>query len=103
MDAVDAAIKSILDPSIALGFYHDRQGTPQLYSRSVAGFPFDIVYLGMDGEVYIVANAHERRRLGYGRSDWATIASSRSSARGPPRALLAECGVIGAGAHGIAQ
>ena len=64
MDAVDAAISCMLDPSMAWGFYHDRQGTPQVYSGSVAGFPFDNVYLRMDGEVYIVAYAYERRRPG---------------------------------------
>ena len=65
MDAVDAAIESILDPSISWGFYRDRRRTPQVYSRSVPGFPFDIVYLRIDGEVYVVAYAHERRRPGY--------------------------------------
>lgn len=65
MDAVDAAIESILDPSISWGFYRDRRRTPQVYSRSVAGFPYDIIYLLIDGEAYIVAYAHERRRPGY--------------------------------------
>lgn len=65
MDAVDAAIESIVDPSISWGFYRDRRGTPQVYSRSVAGFPFDVVYLLIDGEVYVLAYAHERRRPGY--------------------------------------
>lgn len=65
MDAVDAAIESILDPSIKWGFYGDRARTPQIYSRSIAGFPFDIIYLLIDDEVYIVAYAHEKRRPGY--------------------------------------
>ena len=65
MDAVDAAIESILDPSIKWGFYRDRKRKPQIYSRSIAGFSFDIIYLLIDGEVYIVAYAHERRRPGY--------------------------------------
>ena len=64
-DAVDAAIESILDPSITWGFYRGRQRSPQVYSRSVAGFPFDIIYLRIDDEIYIVAYAHERRRPGY--------------------------------------
>lgn len=38
---------------------------PQVYSRSVTGFPFDISYLLMDEEVQIVASAHERRLPGY--------------------------------------
>ncbi|MEE6283218.1 hypothetical protein [Georgenia sunbinii] len=65
MDAVDATIDSIIDPSIGWGFYQDRRRTPQVYSRSVAGFPFDIVFLLIDSEVAIVAYAHERRRPRY--------------------------------------
>ena len=65
MDAVDAAIESILDPLITWGFYRGRERVPQIYSRSVAGFPFDIVYLRIEDEVYVVAYAHERRRPGY--------------------------------------
>lgn len=65
MDAVDAAIESILDPSIRWGFYRDRRRTPQVYSRSVAGFPFDIIYILIDEEVYVLAYAHERRLPGY--------------------------------------
>lgn len=48
MDAVDATIESILDPSIRWGFYRDRHRTPQVHSRSVAGFPFDIIYILID-------------------------------------------------------
>ena len=65
MDAVDAAIDSILDPSITWGIYHEREQVPQIYSRSITGFPFDILYLRIDDEVYVVAYAHERRRPGY--------------------------------------
>ncbi len=65
MDAVDAAIESILDPSMRWGFYGDRRHSPQVYSRSVGGFPFDIVYLVIDDEVVVVAYAHERRRPAY--------------------------------------
>ena len=78
MDAVDVAVESILDPSINWGFYRDRQRTPQVYSRSVAGFPFDIVYLRIDDEIYVVAYAHERRRPGY----WAQRLSDRSEPPG---------------------
>lgn len=65
MDAIDSAIESILDPSVRWGFYRDRRSTPQVYSRSVAGFPFDIIYLLIDEEIHIVAYAHERRMPGY--------------------------------------
>ncbi len=67
MDAVDAAIESILDPSISWGFYRDLRRSPQVYSRSVPGFPFDIVYFRIDDEVYVVAYAHERRRPATGK------------------------------------
>lgn len=65
IDAVDAAIETILDSSMKWGYYRDRKRTPQIYSRSVAGFPFDIIYLLINGEVYIIAYVHERRRPGY--------------------------------------
>ncbi|WP_101847389.1 hypothetical protein [Zhihengliuella sp. ISTPL4] len=65
MDAVDAAIESILDPTIRWGVYRHR--TPRVYSRSVAGFPFDILYAVIDDEVFVLAYAHERRRPGYWR------------------------------------
>lgn len=64
-DAVEGAVDSILDPSISWGFYRGRRRTPQVYSRSVAGFPFDIIYLRIGDAVYIVAYAHERRQPGY--------------------------------------
>lgn len=65
MDAADAAIKSILDPSIQWGYYRRQRRTTQVYTRGIAGFPFSIIYLIVDGQVYIVAYAHERRRPNY--------------------------------------
>ena len=65
MDSVDSSIETIRDPSIRWGFYLGRRSTPQVYSRSVAGFPFDIVFLLIGEEVYVVAYAHERRMPGY--------------------------------------
>lgn len=65
MDAVDTAINSILDPAIRWGFYQDRRSEPQVYSRSVAGFPFQVIYLLVEDEVLVVAYAHERRLPGY--------------------------------------
>lgn len=59
MDAVDTAIESILDPSIQWGFYRGRRSAPQVYSRSIAGFPYHIIYLELDEEIYVVAYAHE--------------------------------------------
>ncbi len=66
MDAVNSTIRSVLDPTITWGFYLARKSTPQLYARSVRGFPYDIVYIIDDaGDVLIVAYAHERRRGEY--------------------------------------
>lgn len=65
MDAVGAAIASILDPAITWGRYLGRESSPQYYSRSVPGFPYDIVYLEIDGGIFILAYAQERMRPGY--------------------------------------
>jgi hypothetical protein len=64
-DSVERAIESLLDPSTSWGFYRAQQRVPQVYSRRVAGFPFNVIYLRVDDVVYIVAYAHERRRPGY--------------------------------------
>ncbi|MGA0567342.1 hypothetical protein ACO2Q7_08430 [Rathayibacter sp. KR2-224] len=65
MDAADAAVESILDPAIKWGFYRGRKYSPQIYSRSVAGFPFDVIYVDLGEEIVIIAYAHEKRRPGY--------------------------------------
>jgi len=31
----------------------------------VAGFPFDVIYLVIDKQIYVIACAHERRRPRY--------------------------------------
>lgn len=63
--AVDAAVESILDPSIKWGFYRGWRRNPQIYARRVAGFPFSVIYVELDDEIFVVAYAHERRRPGY--------------------------------------
>lgn len=65
MDAVGVAVESILDPAVAWSFYRGHRRTPQVYSRSISGFPFDIIYIRIDRVVYVVAYAHERRRPDY--------------------------------------
>ena len=64
LDAVDAAVDSVLDPSISWSLYKNRRLDPPIYSRSVTGFPFDIIYLRLDHAVYVIAYAHERRLPG---------------------------------------
>lgn len=63
--AVDTAVESVLDPAIKWGRYQGRQTSPQIYTRSVAGFPFKVIYLELDEEILVVAYAHEKRRPGY--------------------------------------
>lgn len=57
MDAVDAAIESILDPALEWGLYRGRKPTPQIYSRSVAGFPFNVIYVKLNEETLITGEA----------------------------------------------
>jgi hypothetical protein len=65
MRDVDTAVESVLDPAIKWGLYGGRKTTPQIYTRSVAGFPFKVIYLELDDEILIVSYAHEKRRPGY--------------------------------------
>lgn len=65
MDSVDSAVYSVRDSSVSWGFYLDREQTPQVYARNVAGFPFNIIYLLTDRDVVVLAYAHEKRRPGY--------------------------------------
>lgn len=67
-DAVEAAVASVLDPTISWGFYGDIASEPQLFSRSVKGFPFDVVCVVEGDRVIIVAYAREQRRPGYWRN-----------------------------------
>jgi hypothetical protein len=65
VDAVEAAVNSIRDPSIKWSYYLGVKRVPQVYSRSVGGFPFDVIYVEIDDDINVVAYAHERRRPGY--------------------------------------
>lgn len=65
VDAVDTAILSILDPMIHWGFYGNRSTKPQTYSHTIVGFPYDVIYLIVEGEILVVAYAHEKRQPEY--------------------------------------
>lgn len=65
MRSAEAAIDSILDPTVRWGYYRDRRSDPQIYSRSIVGFPLDVIYLMTEATVVVVAFAHERRLPGY--------------------------------------
>ena len=45
--------------------YRDLDRDPPIRSKQVSGFPYRIVYLVQDGELVVIAYAHERRRPGY--------------------------------------
>lgn len=60
LDAVGVAIASVLDPTVGWGFYNDRVTVPQLYSRSVHGFPYVLIYVATDDEIFILAYAPTR-------------------------------------------
>lgn len=65
LQAAQAAVESTLDPTIQWGFHRDRRSDPQLYSRSIAGFPIDVIYLRTETTIIVVAYAAERRRPDY--------------------------------------
>lgn len=65
IDAVEAAIASIVESPYAWGLHRGSSPTPDVHTRSVAGFRYDIKYIVHEGEVVILAYAHERRRPGY--------------------------------------
>lgn len=65
VSAVESALESVLDPAFRWGFYRDRISEPQVYARSVAGFPFQVVYVLRAEEVVVLAYAHERRQPEY--------------------------------------
>ncbi|QIM16315.1 hypothetical protein G7067_07580 [Leucobacter insecticola] len=60
--AVQPAVESVLDPAYHWGYYRDRISAPQVYARSVAGFPFQIIYTLFEDGVFVLAYAHERRQ-----------------------------------------
>ncbi len=63
--AAEEAVESTLDPAVQWGFSRSRQSDPQLYSRSIAGFPIDVIHLRTKTSVFVIAYAPERRRPGY--------------------------------------
>lgn len=65
LKAAEEAVQSALDPTVQWGFYRQRRTNPQLYSRSIAGFPIDVIYLRTADTIIVIAYAHERRRPGY--------------------------------------
>ncbi|GAB94297.1 hypothetical protein BJY21_004050 [Kineosphaera limosa] len=65
MRADEEAIISIQDPMVHWGFYRQRRASPQVYTRSIAGFPIDVIFVRREHSILVIAYAHERRRPGY--------------------------------------
>lgn len=65
IDAVEAALHSIVDSPSSWGLHRGRRYDPPVHTRSVKGFRYDIKYVVIDDEVIVIAYAHERRRPGY--------------------------------------
>jgi len=65
IDAVEAAIASIVESPHTWGLHRGDPRTPPIRTRSVAGFRYDIKYIIHEDTVVIIAYAHERRRPGY--------------------------------------
>lgn len=65
IDAVEAALRSIVVSPLSWGVHRGRSYDPPVHTRSVAGFRYDIKYIVVADEVVIIAYAHERRRPGY--------------------------------------
>lgn len=65
LDAVDVALRSILDDPEAWSVHQGRAHVPVVRTRSVPGFRYDIKYVIVGEGVVVLAYAHERRRPGY--------------------------------------
>ena len=73
LDAVDAAITSVVESPESWAPHRGSTSSPLVRTRSVAGFRYDIKYAVVDGKVVVIAYAHERRRPGY----WAARISDK--------------------------
>jgi plasmid stabilization system protein ParE len=64
-DAVEVAIASILESPHSWGLHRGRPRVPEVRTRSVGGFRYDIKYVVSEDEVIVLAYAHERRKPDY--------------------------------------
>ncbi len=64
---VQQSIDSIRQWPYAASLYRDTESEPQIRSKQVNGFPYQVLYIIRDNELIVVAYAHERRRPGYWR------------------------------------
>ncbi|RZS56405.1 ParE-like toxin of type II ParDE toxin-antitoxin system [Microcella putealis] len=65
LDAVDTALRSIIDDPEAWSIHRGRARIPAVRTRSVSGFRYDIKYVVVADAIIVLAFAHERRRPGY--------------------------------------
>ena len=64
-DAADAASDLIRQWTNAPPPYLGRRRTPMIRSWQLGKFPYQLVYAVLEGEVYVLAYAHQARRPGY--------------------------------------
>ncbi len=67
-DNLDSGVDFVREWPDATPPYRSRQRTPVIRRKGVEEFPYGIVYFVHDGELIVVAYAHDRRRPGYWRS-----------------------------------
>ncbi|MDR2373959.1 MAG: type II toxin-antitoxin system RelE/ParE family toxin [Bifidobacteriaceae bacterium] len=65
---LDSGVDFIRKWPDAAPIYRGRRRVPLIRRKGVEVFPYGIVYFVRDGEVIIIAYAHERRRPGYWRT-----------------------------------
>lgn len=65
VDEVDAATALILQWPDASPPYHGLPNEPMIRSRHLGKFPYRLIYIVHDGEVLVLAYAHEARMPGY--------------------------------------
>src|SRR5699024_9542251 len=80
----DAATDLILQWPDAPPPYRGRRSEPMIRTWHLGKFPYRLIYTVRDGEIFVLAYAHEARRPGYWShrlTDWSVITSSVSSPR----------------------
>lgn len=64
-DAADAASDLILEWPDAPPPYQRKRRTPMIRTWHLGKFPYELVYTVRDGEIFVLAYAHEKQRPGY--------------------------------------
>ncbi|WP_428094804.1 hypothetical protein [Demequina sp.] len=65
LDATRSARRAIAEDPGAWPVLLTRSGARVIRRKGVAGFPYGVIYLVVDGAVFVIAYAHDRREPGY--------------------------------------